>query len=380
MRMAFHDACRLTALEDHSPADRHIQLCQALGPAAPCPIEAVDCSTCNDCCRRGWNALGPIPFQSFAQGEYVGHARTQHVPEYRLRVDDLIEFNYRITRDETSSPYQLEVGDEIRIESVTDTALDRSLIIQPDGTITPRLLGQVKASRHTVKQLRDELEDLYGKYYKDKKVIGISVTPTKVNTRLDDLRASVDARYGNGGQNRSAKVTPDGTVSLPALPAIVAQGLTLSELKQEINARYAQVVEGMDVTPILLQRAPRFVYVVGEVHQPGRFLMEGPTTVMQAIAQAGSWNVGANLRQVVVFRRGDDWRLLATVLDLGPALNGHKPCPAGEIWMDDADLVIVPKSAILKFDDFVSLVFTKGIYGVVPFSTSYSFSNTSTLR
>ena len=115
-----------------------------------------------------------------------------------------------------------------------------------------------------------------------------------------------------------------------------------------------------------MQRAPRYVYVLGEVKNPGRFELTGPTTAMQALSMAGSWNVGANLRQIVVFRRGDDWRLLATMIDLDGALYGRTPCPPGEIWLYDSDVVIVPKSAILQADDFINLVFTRGIYGVLP--------------
>ena len=40
---------------------------------------------------------GPISWQSLAQGEYVGPAREPHVPEYQLRVDDELEFVYRLT-------------------------------------------------------------------------------------------------------------------------------------------------------------------------------------------------------------------------------------------------------------------------------------------
>ena len=99
----------------------------------------------------------------------------------------------------------------------------------------------------------------------------------------------------------------------------------------------------MEVIPVLTQRASRYVYVMGEVNVPGRFEMVGPTTVLQAMSMAGSWNVGANLRQIVVFRRGDDWRLLATMVNLDAALHGKQPCPAGEIWLSDCDVIIVPK-------------------------------------
>ena len=58
-----------------------------------------------------------------------------------------------------------------------------------------------------------------------------------------------------------------------------------------MDERYAQYVDGIEITPILITRAPRYVFVVGEVRTPGRYTLEGPTTVMQSIALAGGWNV-----------------------------------------------------------------------------------------
>ena len=342
----------------------------------PGALWGVDSAT-SACDPRLWGAAQPLDLQAFGPGEYVGHPRTAHVGEYRLRVDDTLEFVFRITRNEQPTPYELNVGDEIRIESVADAALNRDLLIQPDGTITLRLIGQLKATRRNVAQLRDEIEEAYRKYYKEP---AVTVTPLKVNTKLEDLRAAVDRRQGSGGQTREARVTPEGTVSLPAIGAVQAQGLTLDELKQEIDARYALEVNGLEVTPVLLQRAPRYVYVLGEVRTPGRYTLEGPTTAMQALSLAGGWNVGGNLRQVVVFRRGDDWRLLATMLDLRGALYGKVPIPSDEIWLNDADIVVVPKSPIRVFDDYVNLVFTQGLYQIVPFSTSVNFSFLNTLN
>jgi polysaccharide biosynthesis/export protein len=357
------------------PEERHeIFLCQALGPAAPYDICGVDCAGCN--CGRRWEAMRAIDWQAYAQGEYVGHARLAHVPEYRLRVDDQLDMTYRLTREETPTPYRLNVGDEVQVESFTDHDINRDLLIQPDGTITLRLLGQVHATGRTVTQLRDALEELYKKYYKTP---AITVTPLKVNTKLEDLRATIDRRAGIGGQSQAARVTPEGTISLPAIGSVQAQGLTLTELQTELNENYRQVVEGIQVIPILVQRAPRYVYVLGEVNTPGRFELTGPTTALQALSMAGSWRVGANLRQIVVFRRGDDWRLLATMIDLEGALFGNQPCPKGEIWIDDSDVIIVPKGKILIADDFINLVFTRGIYGVFPMMNSIQFMKLSTL-
>ncbi len=363
--------------------DSRFQLCQALGPAAPCPIMGVDCAVNGPCgcdCRdRRWRAMGPIDWQAYAQGEYVGHWRLPHVPVYRLRVDDRLECVYRLTRDIQPDPYRLNCGDIIKVESFTDVNLNRELVIQPDGTITLILLGEVRAAGLTVQELRTKIEDTYKKYYK---LPSITVTPLKVNTQLDDLRAAVDNRAGVGGQGRPARVTPQGTIDLPGLNNIPAQGLTLDELKQEIICRYQNElgIEGIEVTPILTDRAPRYFYVFGEVNTPGRFSMEGPTTLMQAVSMAGSWKVGANLRQIAIFRRGDDWRLMATVVHMqSTMLFNRQPCPAGEIWLDDSDIVMVPKSPILIADDFINLYFTRGLYAVIPFSTFYSFNNTATV-
>ena len=353
---------------------REIVLCQGISPAAPNVVPYADCAQGK--CGLDVQLVDPNEFQKYAQGEYVGRARLPHVPEYRLRVDDQMDFIYRLTRVETREPYELNVGDEIRVESFTDKNLDRTLVIQPDGTITLPLLGQVRAAQHTVAALRDELETRFQKYYK---VPSIIVTPIKMNTQLDDLRNAIGGRSGLGPQVRPGKVTPEGTVQLPAVGTVPAQGLTLREFKQELDLRYNALIEGVEVTPVLTVRAPRYAYVLGEVRLPGRYTLEAPTTVMQAVALAGSWNFGANLHQVIIFRRADDWRLIATMLDLRAAFLGRKACPAAEIWVGDSDLIILPKSRIQLNDNWIELIFTKGLYGVFPVSGSVSFTNLSYL-
>ncbi|PHR95504.1 MAG: sugar ABC transporter substrate-binding protein [Blastopirellula sp.] len=349
----------------------------AAGPHQSPVLTGVDSADASCYGELRWDARRPIPWQVFAQGEYVGPHRTQHVPEYRLRVDDELDFVYRLTRTESQTAYKLNVGDQVRVESLTDETLNRELVVQPDGSITVLLLGQIQAARKTVTEVTKDLEERYLKYYK---VPAITVTPLLVNTKLEDLRASVDSRAGFGGQGRRGRVTPEGTIQLPAIGSVPAQGLTLDELKREIDERYNLEVEGIEVSPILIQRAPRYVYVIGEVPNPGRFELTGPTTAIQALALSGGWNNGANLREIVIFRRAEDWRLIATKIDLKGALYGKRPAPSDELWLRDTDIIVVPKSPVLWADEFIDLVFTRGIYGVIPFNgVSINFANGSSL-
>jgi polysaccharide export outer membrane protein len=346
------------------------------GVAHNCPRCGVHCPGCPACGPKHWKASTEIPWEMFAQGEYIGPARLPHVGQYRLRVDDMIEFVYRLDGKPSASAYQLEVGDRLSIESLTATELNREVVIQPDGKITLRMIGEVRAAGRTMENLREDLEQRYKQRVKEP---SISIIPLEINTTANQLIATVDRRFGQGGQAQAVRVTPAGTVQLPAVGSVPAQGLTLEELKHEVEKRYTRFVAGMEITPILTERAPRYVFVVGEVAAPGRYVLEGPTTVIQAIALAGSWNVGAHLNEVVVFRRDDNWQLMATRLDLRAALEGRRPCPADEIWLRDSDIVVVPQSPILRMDNFIELVFTRGIYGVVPLNFTVNFDKLTTL-
>ncbi len=119
-----------------------------------------------------------------------------HVDVYRIRVDDRIEFVYRLTRERTSKPYELEVGDIVRLEVLQDEAINRELEVQPDGTVQIPQVGLVMAAERTVTQLQRDLTEKFKKYVREPVVV---ISPISVNTRLEDLRASVDRRGGTGG-------------------------------------------------------------------------------------------------------------------------------------------------------------------------------------
>lgn len=343
------------------------------------PILGVDQSMASCDREATWRQSKLIPWESFAYGEYIGPHRTPHVGEYRLRVNDQLEFVYMLDRTVNGEPYRLNAGDVIQISSASDPDITQTnLKILSDGTVSLRLVGRVRAAEMTVDALQTLLNEKY--IEKGVKVPEIVVQVIESDTLLRDLRDAVDARFGSGGQSRIATITPDGTVQLPLIQSVPAVGLTLDELSREVNARYRAKVRGIEITPILSQRAPRFVYVLGEVVQPGQIDMSGPTTVMQAISQAGGWRQGANLHNVIVFRRDQDWRLVATRLNLTGGLSGERPIPSDEIWLRDSDIVLVPKMSIQRLSELVDLYFTRTIYGVFRFQgIDFSFDDGSVI-
>ena len=336
------------------------------GACKPCMM-GVDCATCCGSEAR-WRDMRPTDFGAYGPGGYAGPSRLAHLSQYRLRPGDELLVFYLITRRQNQGEYRLAPGDTLLIESVADPdlargTLENGLEIQPDGTITVRLLGQVKAGGLTISQLREVLEEQYKKYYDEP---AIDVTPVRTNRLADDIRNAVGGQSGFNQQAISVIVMPDGKLRLPGIGEICVQGFSLTELKKEVNLRYSEIVVGLEVEPLLVQQAPHFVHVLGEVQTPGRIELTVPTTVLSAVATAGGQRVGANMRQVVVFRRADDWRLVSTMLDLNGAVYGKRPTPSDEIWLRDGDVIIVPPKPITLIDNWVEQIFTGGIYGVVP--------------
>ncbi|WP_231615297.1 polysaccharide biosynthesis/export family protein [Novipirellula artificiosorum] len=356
--------------------------CRNVPGGYPCPSGCEKCSVgvdCSDSCgaELRWENMRPLPFGLYGPGGYAGPSRLAHLGEYRLRPGDEVQVFYLITRSQSSGMYRLTPGDSILIESVTNPeytrgTLENGLVIQPDGTITVRLLGQVRAAGLSISQLKEVLNEEYEKYSNEP---AIDVTPVKTNTLAEDVRAAVGGQNGFSQQAITVRVMPDGKIRLPGIGEVCVQGFSLGELKREMNLRYREIVVGLETEPILATQAPHYVHVLGEVGTPNRIQLEGPTTVLGAIASSGGHLPTGNLRQVVVFRRAEDWRLISTMLDLQGAIYGKRPTPADEIWVRDGDVIIVPARPIVRFDNWVQQIFTNGVYGLIPPGLQYGNSS-----
>lgn len=336
------------------------------GGYGPC-ITGVDSANGNLGRHPGearWSDATGVNFEPLKHGEYIGPIRLPAMLLYRARQNDELIFTFIVNRKKTHEEYRFQVGDEININSISDDTLRREKIpVQPDGTIAVPYIGQFPAADKTATQLRRDLEEALKKYIKSP---AINVEPIRVNTTLEDLRLAVNPQFGIGGQSLTILVNPDGYIQLPRIGSVYALGMTLEEIKREVNLRYADRIAGIEVEPRLNKPAPHNIFVYGEVNRPGRFELTAPTSVTSGLALAEGLKLGANDRQIVVFRRAEDWRLVSTILDVRAGHLGKRPNPSDEIWLRDGDLIIVPPRPLKRFNNATQQIFTDGLYRIVP--------------
>jgi polysaccharide biosynthesis/export protein len=99
------------------------------------------------------------------------------------------------------------------------------------------------------------------------------------------------------------RVRADGKISLPFVNDAPAAGLTPSALSENLQKRLREFIVNPMVAVVVDESHPFEVFVVGEVVHPGRFVMDGSATVLQAIASAGGLGTYADKDRIFVVRQ-----------------------------------------------------------------------------
>ncbi len=140
--------------------------------------------------------------------------------------------------------------------------------------------------------------------------------------------------------NLSQKIRADGRLNLPQVGEVKASGKTLRQFQAEIKALYRGQINNPDVV-VTLESAAIQVYVSGSVRTPGKLTFDRPTTVLQAIMEAGGVNQFGNLRRVHLIRISDGVQR-TQMLDLRPILAGRT---TEAFYVKNGDIIQVPQSA-----------------------------------
>ncbi len=108
--------------------------------------------------------------------------------------------------------------------------------------------------------------------------------------------------------HRTVTVTPDGFVFLPGLPPLEVRGQTLRGIQTAIASQLRLPTDQRFVSVALVRTNNLAFHVWGEVKNPGRYLIDHPTSLMEALANAGGPTTQAKLTQVVLMRPGEPVR------------------------------------------------------------------------
>ena len=146
----------------------------------------------------------------------------------------------------------------------------------------------------------------------------------------DKLRIEV---YREPQLSQALQVRPDGKVTLPLVGDVIAAGRTPIELRDSISGSLKEYVTNPVVTVIVQEAVAAQVYVIGEVSQAGTQVMQGPLTVLQALAQAGGLKEFAKKGSIHVLRGTQK-----IPFDYKDAVNGR----LAPMYLQPGDTIVVP--------------------------------------
>jgi polysaccharide export outer membrane protein len=135
-------------------------------------------------------------------------------------------------------------------------------------------------------------------------------------------------------------VLPDGTISFPLAGHVAAAGKTTEELVSLLRERLSKFIPDSEINIRLLAAEGNLIYVTGEVKNPGKFEMKGPTDVMQALSMAGGLTAFAKKNSIIVLRREANGRSKSLPFKYGDVEDGENI--ESNILLQSGDTIVAP--------------------------------------
>jgi polysaccharide export outer membrane protein len=139
--------------------------------------------------------------------------------------------------------------------------------------------------------------------------------------------------------NQSQKVRADGKLSLPLVGEVDAAGKTVGQLQGDLIQLYKSQLKTPEVT-VSLETSLTTVVVSGAVNKPAKIAFERPTTVLQAIMEAGGPSEFGTLKHVRLIRTVNGVQR-SQVMNVHDTLLGQGTKP---FYVRDGDVIYVPQT------------------------------------
>jgi polysaccharide biosynthesis/export protein len=110
--------------------------------------------------------------------------------------------------------------------------------------------------------------------------------------------------FGNDDLSRTTPVQPNGTINLPLLGEVPVAQLTVAEVKRKLTSLLARdYLVNPQVDVRMREYQSQFVWVVGEVNNPGRKPLRGRTRLIDLLVECGGFTTRAS-GEVIITRAG----------------------------------------------------------------------------
>lgn len=174
----------------------------------------------------------------------AGPTGVRVLDRYVARAGDRFELLFRAA-NESTSPYRIRRGDRVRVEylhltgvsfpwvgvdGANRSAMDRTLAVAPDGTISLPYLGTVPAAGKSALELSEILNQRYQQYYVEPQMM------VSVMGAVNAAQSLQTSAHSAGGH--LLLVAPDGSINFPEIGFVRAAGVEIGELERRVAEAY----------------------------------------------------------------------------------------------------------------------------------------------
>jgi polysaccharide biosynthesis/export protein len=148
----------------------------------------------------------------------------------------------------------------------------------------------------------------------------------------DVISVNVWREPANSGQ---FVVRPDGRIAIPLVGEVQAAGLTPERLSAAIAEGLQKVMTHPEVTVGVERVNSKKYYIQGEINRPGAYSLAVPTSVLEALVNAGGFRDFANTKKIIILRGSERLKFNYHEVSKGKNMDQNIPLLPG-------DQIIVP--------------------------------------
>jgi polysaccharide export outer membrane protein len=137
------------------------------------------------------------------------------------------------------------------------------------------------------------------------------------------------------GKVLGSRVDGRGMIHLPLVGSVEVAGLTIGEVQERLQERYARFLNNPWVVVEIAEYRSQPLYLLGQFRSAGAFYLERPMTLLQGLALGGGLTDAANLNSARLLRGGK-----TLPVDIRELIEGGDT--RQDIWLKPGDTIFVP--------------------------------------